>query len=389
VGLVRVLAACSLGGAGHLQPLLPLLDAARRRSHETLVVGPPALRGMVNASGHAFAAGGEPPEAAVAPIRERLPVVPAREASVLGNRELFGRLATTAMLPAMDRVVARWQPHIVLRDPCEYASAVIAHPLGVASVQVAIGLAEVEWGSISSASPALEAHRPGLTVELHRSPYVTRFPASADPSPFPDTRRFREPAPATLGSLPDWWNGSSAPLVYVTFGTVLGHMSTAAEAYRTAIQAVAGIDARVLLTVGRRFDASQLGRIPGNIHVESWVDQADVLHEADVVVCHGGSGTTFGALAAGVPVVIVPQFADQFANGTKVAEAGAGIVLDRGQDSNGCRRPLGQDDAPRIAEAIETIRVRPSYREHARLIAAEMASAATTDTLLDELVATR
>jgi UDP:flavonoid glycosyltransferase YjiC (YdhE family) len=384
---VRVLAACSLGGAGHLRPLLPFLDAARRRGHETLVVGPPALRGMVEASGYPFAAGGEPPEAAVAPIRERLAVAPAREASVLGNRELFGRLATAAMRPAMDRVFAGWQPDIVLRDPCEYASAVIAPPLDVATAQVAIGLAEVEWGSIAIAAPALDAYRSGLADELRRSPYVTRLPASVDPSPFPDTRRFSEPAPAASGSVPDWWRGCQAPLVYVSFGTVLGHMSMAAETYRTVLQAVTGIDARVLLTVGRRFDASQLGRIPGNVHVESWVDQADVLDEAAVVVCHGGSGTTFGALAAGVPVVIVPLFADQFANASRVAEAGAGIVLDTGQDSNGRRRPLSQDDAARIAEAIDTVRAGASYREQARRIAAEMASAPTADTLLDGLMA--
>jgi MGT family glycosyltransferase len=213
------------------------------------------------------------------------------------------------------------------------------------------------------------------------------LPASVDPSPFPDTRRFRAPAPTASGSVPDWWKGSQAPLVYVSFGTVLGHMSIAAEAYRTAIRAVIGSDARVLLTVGRRFDASQLGRIPGNVHVESWVDQADVLDQADVVVCHGGSGTTFGALAAGVPVVIVPLFADQFANASKVAEAGAGIVLDTGQDTNGRRRPLSRGDAARIAEAIDTVRAGASYREQARRIAAEMASAPTADAVLDGLMA--
>ena len=385
---MRVLAACSLGGAGHLQPLLPFLDAARAGGHGTLVIGPPALSRMVEASGHPFAVGGEPPEAAVAPLRERLPVVPAREASVLGNRELFGRLATAAMLPAMGRTLAGWQPDIVLRDPCEYASAVIAHQLDVATAQVAIGLSEVEWASIEIAAPALDAHRPGLADELRRSPYLTRFPASLDPSPFPDTRRFRAPAPVAGGSVPDWWNGSRAPLVYVSFGTVLGHMSIAAEAYRTALRAVAGVDARVLLTVGRRFDASQLGRIPGNVHVEAWVDQADVLREADVVVCHGGSGTTFGALAAGVPVVIVPLFADQFANGSKVTEAGAGIVVDTGHDSGGRRRPLGQADAPRIAAAIETVRRRRAYRQQARRIAAEIDAEPTARAQLDELVAT-
>ena len=103
---MRVMAACSLGGAGHLRPLLPVLAAARRRGHETLVVGPPALQEMVEGAGWPFQAGDEPPEEEVAPIRERLAFEAPFEASVLGNRELFGRLATEPCFP-------RWNEHVV------------------------------------------------------------------------------------------------------------------------------------------------------------------------------------------------------------------------------------------------------------------------------------
>src|SRR5215218_3339978 len=102
---MRVLAACSLGGSGHLQPLLPFLDAARRAGHETLVVAPPALNDMAAVAGYSFAPGGEPPESSIAPIREQLPTAPPREASVLANRDLFGALATDAMLPSMRALV--------------------------------------------------------------------------------------------------------------------------------------------------------------------------------------------------------------------------------------------------------------------------------------------
>jgi UDP:flavonoid glycosyltransferase YjiC (YdhE family) len=382
---MRVLAACSLGGTGHFQPLRPFLDAARRRGHETLVIGAPALGALVERSGHPFRPGGEPPEAKIAPIREQLPAVPAHVASVLGNRELFGRLATEAMLPTMARVVRDWAPDIVLRDPCEYASAVVAPGLGVGTAQVAIGQAEVEWGSIAVAQPALEAHRAGVADELRRSPYVTRFPASLDPSPFPDTRRFHEPRPGPRESLPDWWPGSRAPLVYVSFGTVMGHMTTAADTYRVVLEAVAGDDARVLLTIGRRFDAARLGLVPDNVHVEPWVDQADVLDHADVVVCHGGSGTMFGALAAGVPVVVVPLFADQFANAARVDRTGAGVVVGPERDHD--RRPLGPADAAAVTHAIATVLARPSYRHQARRIAGEMRATPAVEARLDELLA--
>jgi len=384
---MRLLAACSLGGAGHLNPLLPFLAAARRAGHETLVIGPPALASMVELAGYPFRAGGEPAEEEVGPIRERLPVAPPTEASVLGNRELFGRLATEAMLPEVERICAAWVPHFVLREPCEYASAVVAGARGIQTGQVAISLAGAEAGSIAMAAPALEAHRTGLVDELWASPYVTRFPASLDPSPFPRTIRFREVATSSSRSLPDWWNGSRAPLVYVTLGTVLGYMSVAGSIYRTMLMAVKDLDARVLLTVGRHFDASDLGTIPGHVHVEDWVDQGDVMQEADLVVCHGGSGTTLGALAAGRPMVIVPVFADQFENARSIGDQGAGLVVGAVPVTDGLNRNIiGPGDVRRITEAIETVLGTPSYRRHAALISAEMAAMPVADDVLAALL---
>ncbi len=115
---MRVLAACSLGGAGHLNPLLTYLMAARDLSQETPVVGPPAFAELVGPTGFLSWPGGEPSEDDVAaPIREQLPILPATEALVLGNRELFGRLAARAMLPAMERVCSEWVPDLILREP--------------------------------------------------------------------------------------------------------------------------------------------------------------------------------------------------------------------------------------------------------------------------------
>lgn len=381
---MRVLAACSLGGAGHLQPMLPLLAAARRRGAQILVVGPPALREMVETTGYRFEAGGEPPEELVAPLRERLPVAPPAEASVLGNRELFARLAADAMLPAMVRICNNWEPDVVVRDPCEYASAVVAAQEGIPAAQVAISFAEAEAGSIAAAAPALEEHHTGLTDAIWASPYLTRFPGSLDPSPFTRTLRFHEPR-AEAGSPSVWLNGRDIPHVYMSFGTVLGHMSIAAGVYRAAVAAVRDLDVSVLLTVGRRFDPVELGPVPAHVRVTAWVDQADVLNGADLVVCHGGSGTVFGALAAGVPVVIAPVFADQFENGRRIAQAGAGVTLDE-TGVNGPRRAIGEQDAPRITQAIATVLGAGSYVEGASRIAAEMAANPTASDVLEEVL---
>ncbi len=380
---MRVLAACSLGGAGHLHPLLPFLEAAQRRGDETLVIGPPALTEMVERFGLAFHPDAEPPEDEVGAIRERLPVAAPLEASILGNRELFGRLATTAMLPAMEETCSQWRPDLVLREPCEYASAVVAGRLGIPMAQVAISLAAGEVASIAAAAPALEEHRQGLVDVLLASPYLTRFPASLDPSSFATTVRYRPPPSHRPRSLPDWWGGSEAPLVYMTFGTVLGYMSIATGVYRAALQAVGRLPVRALLTVGQKFDRAVLGPIPANVRVEAWVDQDDVFPEAALVVCHGGSGTVFGAMAGGVPVVVVPLFADQFVNGGRIAAAGAGLVVEAEPGAgDGSRRAIAEDDAPRIAGAVDTVLGEPSYRLQARRIAAEMAATPTADEVL-------
>jgi UDP:flavonoid glycosyltransferase YjiC (YdhE family) len=383
---MRVLVACSLGGAGHLNPLVPFADAARRRGDEVLVVGPPELEDMARRAGHAFRAGAAPPEADVAYIRDRLATAPRREASVLGNRELFGRLATEAMLPVMRRTCADWRPDLILREPCEYASAVAAGELGVPVAQVAISLAEAEDGSIADAAPALEAHRTGLVGELRASTYLTRFPESLDPSPFARTVRIGGPVPSSGRTLPAWWPGVGGPLVYLTLGTVVGHMAIATEAYRIVLDAVSRVEARVLLTIGRQMDRAALGAIPPNVHVEAWVDQGDVFGSASVVVCHGGSGTAFGALAAGVPLVIAPLFVDQFANAHRIAAAGAGLVVaaDPGHDRD--RRRIGVQDAQRLADAVRSVLGQSSFRREAARLAAEMAAAPTAEEALASLL---
>jgi len=364
---VRILATCSLGGAGHWLPLSTVLRGAEQRGDELVVLGPPALREMVEHSGFAFTTGGEPSEAEVAPIRERLPTASTEEASVLGNRDLFGRLAATAMLPSVSAICAEWKPDLVLRDPCEYASAVIAGNLGIPSAHVAISLAEVEWASLTAASPALEEHRHGLTAEIAATPYLSRFPETIDPSPFATTVRYRRETPPRIEQLPDWWRASTAPLVYVTLGTVLPHMSFAEEQYRLLLAALADVRARVLVTVGRFFDPERLGPLPPNVHVERWVDHDRVLAVADVVVCHGGSGTVFGALDAGVPLVVVPSFADQFANGELVTRHRLGEVIGampaEGQDG---RRAPSEQDLPLISAAIQAVLVDASYRDRVR-----------------------
>ena len=151
----------------------------------------------------------------------------------------------------------------------------------------------------------------------------------------------------------------------MTFGSVAGGFPQALPAYGVALQAVADLPVRVLLTVGRELDLDALPERPANVRVEPWVPQQDVLGHAAAAVVHGGSGSTLGALAAGVPLVVVPLFADQPENARRVAEVGAGIAVEPNREDPGRR------SAP-LRNAIETVLADPSYGERARAIADEV-----------------
>ncbi len=352
------------------------MEAARSAGGDVLVIGPPGLEAMVRSAGFAFHAGAEPEEADVAPIRERLVTAPRAEATILGNRVLFGQLATSAMLPSMEELCSRWRPDLVLREPCEYASAVVAASRGIPTAQVAISSAAGEMASIAAAWPALERHLRGLVAEVRRSPYLTRFPASMDPPEFTSTIRYRETSNAPARALPDWWDGSRAPLVYMTLGSVLGYMTIAGRAFEIMLDTAAQLrDVRVLLTTGRGGGPPSVDRLPPHVHVEAWVDQADILDACSVVICHGGSGTVLGALAAGVPMVVVPFFADQFENAAEVQRAGAGVVVAIPRRADGSLDlDQGASIASRIARTADEVATVATFRTSARKVSDELAS---------------
>jgi UDP:flavonoid glycosyltransferase YjiC (YdhE family) len=376
----RILIAAT-GGTGHVAPLLPFADAFARRGDDVLLIGPPSLAETVRHTGHRVRTGAAPPADELAAIWSRVPTVSRAAAAILVDREIFGRLSTAAMLSTMVRTCREWRPDLVLREPCEYASVVTADSEGIPHAQVAISMADVETSALELVAPVLPA---GLTDRIRAAPYVTRFPASLDPSSFPVTRRFREVS-ADGAALPAWWPGDDRPLVYLTLGTVAGGLPGAAAAYRAALDAVAELPVRVLLTVGRKFDAAVLGDVPSNTHVAAWVPQADVLRDAAVVCCHGGSGTTFGALAAGVPLVLLPMFADQPANGRRLAAAGAGVVVEPLGGAEDTMGRFGSVDVPRIRAAIESVLRDTGYRAAAMRIADEMRRLPTVAELIGDL----
>ena len=84
------------------------------------------------------------------------------------------------------------------------------------------------------------------------------------------------------------------------------------DVFRTVIEAVRDEDIALIVTVGRHNDPASLGPQPDNVLVHHYIPQGVLLPRCDAVITHGGSGTTLGALAFGVPLLLLPQGADQY-----------------------------------------------------------------------------
>ena len=128
---------------------------------------------------------------------------------------------------------------------------------------------------------------------------------------------------------------------------------------------------RVLVTVGDKIDPATVGAFGPNVRVARWVAQTETLADASAVVCHGGYGTVFGALGAGVPVVAVPLFADQPYNAERVVALGAGLAVHPGEG-------LGDRCSAAVARVLDD----PAIRTAAAGVAREIASLPSVDELV-------
>lgn len=120
--------------------------------------------------------------------------------------------------------------------------------------------------------------------------------------------------PAWIGDLPPQ---DTTPRVYITLGTVFEHPGI----FEVILDGLKDEPMSVIVTVGRQIDPERFGAQPPNVHIEQYIPQSLLFPHCDLVVCHGGSGTSLSALDHGLPIVMVPLGADQL-----YVQAGRGCV---------------------------------------------------------------
>lgn len=120
------------------------------------------------------------------------------------------------------------------------------------------------------------------------------------------------------------------PLIYVSLGTV---NNDDAGVFKSCIEAFGGGDYFVMMSTGGGVATGALGLLPENVVVYDWVPQGAVLQRAALFVTHAGMNSAHDGLNFGVPMLLLPQQGDQIFVSRRVAQLGAGIVLNKKQVS--------------------------------------------------------
>ncbi|MEH7548032.1 MULTISPECIES: macrolide family glycosyltransferase [Bacillaceae] len=143
--------------------------------------------------------------------------------------------------------------------------------------------------------------------------------------------------------------------IYISLGTVFNQ---AIDFYKLCFRAFGNTDHTVVMSIGEKAQLSDLGEIPKNFIVKNYVPQTEILRYTKLFITHGGMNSTHEGLYYGVPLIVIPQSADQPIIARQVANIGAGIKLQMdGLTANQLREAANHVlSSPSIHNAVSNIR---------------------------------
>lgn len=142
------------------------------------------------------------------------------------------------------------------------------------------------------------------------------------------------------------------PLVFASLGTLQNHRL---RLFQRIAKACRANGVRLILSHANGLSPRQAASIDAD-EVVPWVDQEQILSQADAVITHGGLNTVLDALAVGLPILCIPLAFEQPGVGARLERAGAGKVLRASASTNHVASALGELlTDPRYRTAAETM----------------------------------
>lgn len=348
----------TFGSAGDLFPLLPVIRALREDGHDVRCATSRSLGLYLRSAGIPTIALGDGSEVRVVDD-------PTIFTTAGDGWESWRQTVRNYVLPSLEDEVEMlggvfegWRPHITLASGMGSSARLASYSAGVPVVEASI-YPQHTAAAVSDEFSREIADRPGLQraiakAEVDVARALWGAPADLllhDPVLLgPGSRAVGFPywddvpvAPSDAAAV-DEWAGRSGPKILVTLGSFVGIAQR--DTWLAAAEAAVQLDVATAFIGPRGIWADEtFGGVAG-ITVAGFVPLSRYLPHADAVVHHGGIGTTFAALHAQRPAVIVPQAFDQSANARLVEAAGIGYDASERHLGDVLERVLNDDINP-------------------------------------------
>ena len=286
-------------------------------------------------------------------------------------------------------MIQRWRPDVVV-DSIGVACCTAARVVGVPVVEVLQGDFHpdgpglVWWLPPEPAPTPVEAFNEVLVRAL-RSPVdraarlllgdITVVVGSPATDPVPDANlahvgslawgRSTDPLPAGIPG------ARGRPLVFLYGGKAryrpgMVFWADSAVVVESTHAAVADMDVDVVVAGGYQALPSST---PDNVTVLDYAPGQALARRADMIVHHGGHGSTLTGLTAGTPALVIPTYSERESNGRRTALLGAGLCLVPGErDGERVIEPAA------VAEALRQLLTNIDYRRNAKRAGDDLAA---------------
>ena len=368
---MRILCTC-LPGYGHFLPMEPFARAAVTAGDEVAFATAAEFCPAVERAGFtAFAAGLSLPEqlrTAAATFPQQAAMPPGRDRFHEFVPRMLGGVAAPARARDLFAVLESWRPDVLVHDETDFGGPVAATVAGIPYADHSVGILRplhMARRARAALAPLWEEHGVDLGEfgGLFRHLYLDVCPPSLQ-SPeihsIAAVQRMRNTDIHTVDErLPEWMDRlRDVPIVYVSLGTIFNQNR---DVFGTILEGLHGEDVEVIVTVGADNDPLQLGPQPDNVHVERFIPQSSLLPHCELAINQGGTAI-LPILAHGIPLLIVPQGANQFHNADACSDAGVALQL----------KP-GEVTAAAVRRDVRTLLDDAEYGDRATVIAGEIA----------------
>lgn len=367
---------------GHFQPLLQLAKAARGRGHGVAFATGMPIAAQARAAGFACFTAGLSSDESLALLGKTgvdVRALPPGEIRPFAFGRWFAGIETPPRLIDLENICAEFRPDVIAHEIAEFAGPLAATLAGIPWATVGFGpLLQPDVANLAGEGVAPLWRARGLAplprAGLYHHLYVDPCPPALQIPQIDEllsTIRIRPAIGPDAASVP-----SGRRRIYVTFGTVWNSGPAAVERFRAALAGSADAAAEAIATVGSDVDPAILGPLPANAEAHRFVPQDELLPKCACVVAHGGSGTLLGALAWGKPLLVLPQFADQFYNAERARRAGVALTL----------LPT-EVTREAVAERVRILLADATFFERAAEVRVELAAMPDVEAVLDRIEA--